>query len=145
MTINFYTIGPREKKCFLLLEISVTEWKFGSFTTPENFLQNLEILKSVKRLGIHVLESGTVDSRGTRISVTCCPPTIFSVRHFFPHTGSNKSVEKSAKISKTLPNHKTKLKKIEIGLIIILNTSTSIQYDQESIILIRVILYCSVF
>ena len=25
MTIYFYTIGPREKKCFLLLEISVTE------------------------------------------------------------------------------------------------------------------------
>ena len=25
MPINFYTIGPREKKCFLLLEISVTD------------------------------------------------------------------------------------------------------------------------
>ena len=40
---------------------------------------------------------------------------------------------KVRKISKTLPNHKTKLKKIEIGRITILNGSTSIQYGQESI------------
>ena len=38
-----------------------------------------------------------------------------------------------SKISKILPNHKTKLKKIEIGRITILNGSTSIQYGQESI------------
>ena len=41
--------------------------------------------------------------------------------------------KKCRKISKTLPNHKTKLKKIEIGRITILNGSTSIQYGQESI------------
>jgi len=40
---------------------------------------------------------------------------------------------KCRKISKTLLNHKTKLKKIEIGRITILNGSTSIQYGQESI------------
>ena len=41
--------------------------------------------------------------------------------------------KKCRKICKTLPKHKTKLKKIEIGRITILNGSTSIQYGQESI------------
>ena len=47
-----------------------------------------------------VLERGPVNSRSNWIIVTRCPPTISSVRYFFPHTGSKKSVEKSAKPSR---------------------------------------------
>ena len=65
-----------------------------------------------------VLERGTV---------ILARHTISSVRYFFPEQ------KKGQKIRKTLPKHKTKLKKIEIGRITILNGSTSIQYGQESI------------
>ena len=65
----------------------------------------VSVAEPIGRVVAIVLERGPVNSRRNCVIVTRCTPTISSVRYFFPHTGSEKSVEKSAKIGKILPNH----------------------------------------
>ena len=89
----------QKKKKRLLIKLSPCIYRFAKGVMVKGILKFRVPCHPVEAVPI-VLERGTV---------ILARHTISSVRYFFPEQ------KKGQKIRKTLPKHKTKLKKIEIG------------------------------